>query len=111
VFECRELRSICEPKRDEIIGDWTELRNKELYDLYSSRNIIRIIKSRSMRWARHAVRVGETRSAYKISVEKYERTRPLGTRRGTLKWILEKEDKGNGLDSSGSEERPVEGSC
>jgi hypothetical protein len=82
VFDCGELRSISEPKRDEIIGDWTELRNEELHDLYPSPNIIRIIESRSMRWARHVVRVGETRSVYRISVEKHEGKRPLGTRRG-----------------------------
>jgi hypothetical protein len=60
------LRRIFGPKRDEVTGDWRKLHNKELHDLYSSPSIIRIIKSRRMRWAGHVARIGEKRNAYKI---------------------------------------------
>jgi hypothetical protein len=53
VFENRVLRRIFGPKRDEVTGDWRKLHNKELYNLYSSPNVIRMIKSRRMRWAGH----------------------------------------------------------
>jgi hypothetical protein len=53
VFENRVLRSIIGPKRDEMTGEWGKLHNKELHDLYSSPSIIRIIKSRRMRWAEY----------------------------------------------------------
>jgi hypothetical protein len=64
VFENRVLRRIFGPKRDEVTGEWRKLDNKELHDLYSSRSIIRIIKSRNMRWAGHVARMGEKRNAY-----------------------------------------------
>jgi hypothetical protein len=51
VFENRVLRRIFGPKMDEVTGEWRKLLNKELHDLYSSPSIIRIIKSRRMRWA------------------------------------------------------------
>jgi hypothetical protein len=51
VFEKRVLRGIFGPKRDEVTGDWRELHNEELHNLYSSPNIIRMIKSRRMRWS------------------------------------------------------------
>jgi hypothetical protein len=55
VFETRVLRRIFGPKRDGVIGGWKKLHNEELHNLYSSSSIIRIIKSRKMRWARHVV--------------------------------------------------------
>jgi hypothetical protein len=59
VFENRVLRRIFGPKRDEVTGEWRKLDNKELRDLYSSQSIIRIIKSRRMRWAGHVAGMGE----------------------------------------------------
>jgi hypothetical protein len=58
VFENRVLRRIFGPKRDEVMGEWRKLHNEELRDLYSSPSIIRIIKSRRMRWAGHVARIG-----------------------------------------------------
>jgi hypothetical protein len=56
VFENREVRRIFGPKRDEVTGEWRELHNEELTDVYSSSNIVRMIKSR-MRWAGHVARM------------------------------------------------------
>jgi hypothetical protein len=58
VFENRVLRRIFGPKRDEVMREWRKLHNEKLRDLYSSPSIIRIIKSRSMRWAGHVARMG-----------------------------------------------------
>jgi hypothetical protein len=57
VFENRVLRRIFGPKRDEVTGEWRKLHNEVLHDLYSSPSIIRIIKSRRMRWAGHVARL------------------------------------------------------
>ena len=57
MFENRVLRRICGPKRDDVTGEWKELHNEELIDLYCSSNIVWVIKSRRMRWAGH-VKVG-----------------------------------------------------
>jgi hypothetical protein len=59
VFENRVLRRIFGPKRDEVTGEWRRLHKEELNDLYSSQNIIRVIKSRRMRWAGHVARMGK----------------------------------------------------
>jgi len=61
VFENMVLRRIFGPRRDEVTGEWRRLHNKELNDLYSSPNIVRVIKSRRMRWAGHVARMGEER--------------------------------------------------
>jgi hypothetical protein len=61
VFENKVLRRILGPKRDEVTGGWRKLHNEELRDLYSSPSIVRIIKSRRMRWAGHVARMGEKR--------------------------------------------------
>jgi hypothetical protein len=78
VFKNRVLRRIFGLKRDEVMGGWRKLRNEELRDLYSSPSIIRIIKSRRMRWVGHIVRMGEKRNAYRLLVGKPEGKRPLG---------------------------------
>ena len=59
VFENMVLRRIFGRKRDEITGEWRRLHNEELNDLYTSPNIVRVIKSRRMRWAGHVARMGE----------------------------------------------------
>jgi hypothetical protein len=63
VFENRVLRRMFQPKRDEVTGAWRKLHNEEFYNLYSSPSVIRMIKSRRMRWARHVARMGEKRNA------------------------------------------------
>jgi PAS domain-containing protein len=78
VFENRALTRIFGLMRDEVKGKWRRLHNEELNDLYSSANIIRVMKSRRMRWARHVARMGEGRGAYRILVGKPEGRRPLG---------------------------------
>jgi hypothetical protein len=60
------LKKMFGPRRDEVTGDWRKLHNEGLHNLYSSPNIIRMIKSREMRWAGHVARMGETRNAYRI---------------------------------------------
>jgi hypothetical protein len=72
VFENRVLRRIFGPKRDEVTGEWRRLYNEEHNDLYSSPNIIRVIKSRRMRWAGHVARMGEEIGAYRILVGRPE---------------------------------------
>jgi len=63
VFENMVLRRIFEPRRDEVTGEWRRLHNEELNDLYSSPNIVRVIKWRRMRWAGLVARMGEKRGA------------------------------------------------
>jgi hypothetical protein len=59
VFENRVLKRILGPKRDEVMGGWRKLHNEELNNLYSSQRIIRMMKSRRMRWAGHVARMGK----------------------------------------------------
>jgi hypothetical protein len=68
LFENRVLRRIFGPKRDEVSGEWRKLHNEELNDLYCSPNIVRVIKSRRMRWARHEACMGERRGIYRVLV-------------------------------------------
>jgi hypothetical protein len=71
------LRGIFGPKRDEVTGVWRRLHDKEPFALYSSPNIIRVIKSRRLRWAGHVAHIGERRGAYRVLVGKPEGRRPL----------------------------------
>jgi hypothetical protein len=80
VFENRVLRRIFGPRPniwDEVTGEWRRLHNEELIDLYSSPNIVRVIKSRRMRWAGHVARMGESRGLYRVLVGKPEGKRPV----------------------------------
>jgi hypothetical protein len=70
---------------DGVMEGWRKLHNEELHNLYSSPSIIRIIKSRRMRWAGHVARMGEKRNVYKLLVGKPEGKRPLG--RPRRRWI------------------------
>jgi hypothetical protein len=72
------LRRIYGPKRDEVTGERRKLHNEELNNLYSSPNIMRVIKSRRMRWAGHVARMVEGSGVYKVLVGKPEGSRPLG---------------------------------
>ena len=67
VFENRALRRLFGPKRDEVTGEWRKLHNEELSDLYSLPNIVRVVKSRRMRWAGHVARMGEERGVYRCT--------------------------------------------
>ena len=78
VFEKRLLRRTFGPKRDEVIREWRKLHNEELNDLYYSPNILRVIKSRRMRWAGYVARMGEGRGEYRVLMGKPEGKRPLG---------------------------------
>jgi hypothetical protein len=66
------------PKRDEVTGEWGKLHNEELNDLYCSPNIVRVIKSRRMRWAGHIERMRERRGVFRVLVGKPEGKRLLG---------------------------------
>ena len=77
MFENRVLTRIFGPKRDEVTGEWTKLHDVELNDLYSSPNIVRLIKSRRMSWAGHVASMGERRGLYRVLVRKPERKSPL----------------------------------
>ena len=68
VFENRVFRGISVPKRDEVTGEWRKLHNEELNDLYSTPNIVRVIKSRRMRWAGHVACMGKRRDVYRVLV-------------------------------------------
>jgi hypothetical protein len=110
--ENRVLKRISGPKRDEVTGGRRRLHNEELHNLYSSPSIIRMIKSRRKRWARHVARIGENRNAFRILLGKPEGKRLLGRPRrrwmdnvemdlsviewGGMDWIGLAQDKDNG---------------
>jgi hypothetical protein len=84
VFENRVLRRVFGPKRDEVTGEWRRLHNEELNDLYSLPSIVRVVKSRRMRWAGHVERMGEDSGVHRV-VGKPEGKRPLG--RAIRRWV------------------------
>jgi hypothetical protein len=84
VFENRVLRRISGLKREEVTGERRKLPNEELSDLYSLPNIVRVVKSRRMRWAGHVARIGERRGVCRVFERKPEGKRLLG--RPRHKW-------------------------
>jgi hypothetical protein len=101
-YSPHDLRWIFGPKRDEVTGQCRTLCNKQLHDLYSSPNIIRVTKSRRMKWAGHIARMGVRRDANTGLVGKPERKRPLRSPRlrweENIKMDLQKVGCGYGLD-------------
>jgi len=84
-FKNMVLRRIFGHRRYEVTGEWRRLHNEELNDLCSSPNIVRMIKSRRMRWPGHVARMGEEREVYRVLVGKPEGKRPLG--RPRRRWL------------------------
>jgi hypothetical protein len=82
VFGNRVLRRIFGPKRDEVTEEWCRLREEYLHGKYSSPRIIRVIKSRRIRWTGHVACMGENRGTKKVLVGQPEGKRPLGKPRG-----------------------------
>ena len=78
------LRRKCGPNRDEVTGQLRKLHNEDLNDLYSSSNIVRVIKSRRMRWAARTARMGVRKNVYRVLLGKPEGKRPL--RRLRRRW-------------------------
>ena len=72
------MRRVFGPKRDDVTGKWRKLHNEELSDLYSLPNIVRVVKSRRMRWAGHVALMGQGRGVHMVLVGKPEGKRPLG---------------------------------
>jgi len=79
------MRRIFGSRREEVTGEWRRLHIEEQNDLYSSPNIVRVIKSRRMRWAGHVACMGEERGVYRVLVWKPEGRRPLG--RPSRRWV------------------------
>jgi len=80
-YKRNNLRRVFGPKRDEVTGEWRKLHNEELRDIYSLPDIVRVVKSRRMRWAEHVARMGVGRGVHRILVGKPEGKRPLGRSR------------------------------
>jgi len=87
VFENMVLQRIFGPRRDEVTGKWRRLHNEELNDLYTSPNIVRLIKSRRMRWAGHVTRMDEERGMYRVLLGKTEGRNQWGDL-GVDGWII-----------------------
>jgi hypothetical protein len=90
VFEARVLRRLSIGlKSEEVTGKWRRLTDEEINDPYFSTNIIRVIKSRRMRWVGHVARIGERRGVYRALVGKSEENRPLGRIRRKRKYNIQ----------------------
>ena len=85
VFENKVLRRIFGPRRDKVTGEWRRSHNEELNDLYSSPDIVRVIKSRRMRWAGHVACMGEERGCIGSLWGKPDGKRPMG--RPRRRWV------------------------
>jgi hypothetical protein len=100
VFENRVLSRVFGPKSDEVTGEWRKLHNEELNDLYSLPHIVRVVKSRRMRWAGHVARMEEDKGVHRVLVEKPEAKRSLGRPRRrwehNIKMALQKVGVGRG---------------
>jgi hypothetical protein len=97
VFENRVL--MFGPKREED-GSWRKLHNDELHSLYSSPNIIRVIKSMRMRWVRHVARMGEGRGVYRVLVGRPQGKRPLGRPRRRWKGNIKMDHREIGINGA-----------
>jgi hypothetical protein len=93
------LRRIFGPKREED-GSWKKLHNDELHRLYSTPNIVRVIKSRRLRWAGHVARMGEGRRVYRVLVRKPKGKRPLGRPRRRLEDNIKMDLREIGIDGA-----------
>ena len=93
MFENRVLKRIFGPRRDGVTGEWRKLHNEELNDLYSSPNIVMVIKSRRMRWAGHVARMEEGRGVHKVLVGR-SLGRPRGRWEDNIKMDLQKVGRG-----------------
>jgi len=100
VFENMVLRRVFGPKKDEVTGEWRKLHKEELNDLYTLPNIVRVVKSKRMRWAGHVARMGEDRGVHRLLVVKSEVKMPFGRPRRRLedniKMALEEVGGGRG---------------
>jgi hypothetical protein len=99
VFENRMLRRIFGPKKEED-GSWRKLHNDELHSLYSSPNIVMVIKSRRMRWAGHVAGMEEGRGVYRVLVGRSEGKRPLGRPRRRWEDNIKMELREIGIDGA-----------
>jgi hypothetical protein len=93
------LKRIFGPKRKEDVS-WRKLHNDELHNLYSSPNIVRVIKRGKMRWAEHVARMGEGRGVYRILVGRPEGKRPLGRPRHRREVNIKLELREIGIDGA-----------
>jgi transcription termination factor 2 len=99
VFENRVLRKIFGPKREED-GSWRTLQNDEFHSLYSSPNMVRMMKSRRMRWAGHVARMEEGRCVYRVLVGRPEGKRPLRRPRRRSEDNIKMDLRETGIDES-----------
>jgi hypothetical protein len=103
VFENRVLRRIFGPKREED-GSWRKLHDDELHSLYSAPNIVRLIKSRRMRWVGHVACMGERRGVYRVLVGRPKGKRPLGRPRHRWEDNIKLDLRDIGIDGVNSKE-------